>query len=478
VLASFDRPAAAAVYATNCASCHQAEGQGIQGAFPPLAGHAAEIQNAEGGRELLIDTVLFGLIGEIQVDGVTYNGLMPAWPQLDDGQIAGVVNHISTAWGNEALLTPSFTPVTAEEVAGQRGRNLSSGDVHEMRSELDLGAAAVEAPAETEPEAAAAAEETPAAPAAAAATAPAATAATADFDRESGAAVFASSCASCHQAEGQGITGVFPPLADHVPELYNAEGGREYLIHAVLFGLQGPISVLGTDYNGSMPAWPQLTDQRIADVVDHIATAWGNEAQLENFVPVTAEEVAAERSKQLSPADVHEEREALGSTAAESAETAAGEPAAETAEAEAVTAVAPSVDFNRENGERVYATNCAACHQAQGQGVPGAFPPLAGHAASIYNAEGGREVLIHTVLFGLQGQITADGMTYNGMMPAWPQLGDEDIANVVDHIVTAWGNEELLESFTPVTGDEIAAARGLPLSPAQVQEERAALTLQ
>lgn len=123
-------------YAANCMACHQATGQGIPGVFPPLAGHTPELYNL-GGREFLIKTILYGLLGPITVDGVTYNGLMPAFPQLSDAEIAAVLNYTLTEWGNDALLI-DFAPYSAEEVAAQRDLNLSPTQVHELRQALGL----------------------------------------------------------------------------------------------------------------------------------------------------------------------------------------------------------------------------------------------------------------------------------------------------------------------------------------------------
>jgi mono/diheme cytochrome c family protein len=123
-------------------------------------------------------------------------------------------------------------------------------------------------------------------------------------------------------------------------------------------------------------------------------------------------------------------------------------------------------------GEATYA-NCAACHQATGAGIPGAFPPLAGHAAELAALPGGTDYLMHTVLFGLTGEITVDGATYNGMMPAWGQLSDAEIAAVVDYIVTAWPEAgEAGAGFEPLTADDVAAARATPLTADEVHELR------
>ena len=126
------------VYQSNCVACHQANGQGIPSAFPPLAeGHVPALLAVEGGRQYLINVLLYGLTGQITVQGSTYNGAMPAWQQLSDEQIAAVLNYAATAWENQP--PEGFEEFTAEDVASQRDQGLSPSQVHEMRQELPLG---------------------------------------------------------------------------------------------------------------------------------------------------------------------------------------------------------------------------------------------------------------------------------------------------------------------------------------------------
>jgi mono/diheme cytochrome c family protein len=101
-------------------------------------------------------------------------------------------------------------------------------------------------------------------------------------------------------------------LAGSLPDIYNTQGGRTVLIHTVLFGLQGKISVEGQSYNGAMPGWKQLSDEKIAAVLDHELTSWGNDKQVKNFKPIQPSEVKAERSKDLTPQQVYQERQKLG----------------------------------------------------------------------------------------------------------------------------------------------------------------------
>lgn len=134
----WDEELGAQVYGANCASCHQASGQGIPGAFPPLAGHVPELVTPDGGRTYLIDTLLYGLQGQIRVSGQTYNGVMPAWGQLSDEQIAAVANYVSHEWDNAANLPDGFAPFDSDEVATERGKGLTASDVHDLRGELAL----------------------------------------------------------------------------------------------------------------------------------------------------------------------------------------------------------------------------------------------------------------------------------------------------------------------------------------------------
>jgi mono/diheme cytochrome c family protein len=89
------------------------------------------------------------------------------------------------------------------------------------------------------------------------------------------------------------------------------------------------------------------------------------------------------------------------------------------------------------DGAAVYLANCASCHQANGEGVPGAFPPLAGNPL----VTGDPTAVITIVKNGLEGRVAVSGQTYSGIMPHWKGLlSDEQIAAVVTYIRTAWKN--------------------------------------
>lgn len=134
-----DTAAGEATYNQVCMACHMANGEGVPSAFPPLAGHFAELVELEGGREYVTNVVLFGLMGPITVDGVAYNSVMtPHEAMFDDEQVADVLNFVATAWENAEQLPEGFLAFTADEVAAERENALSSAEVLTMRQELGL----------------------------------------------------------------------------------------------------------------------------------------------------------------------------------------------------------------------------------------------------------------------------------------------------------------------------------------------------
>lgn len=92
------------VYMTTCFACHQAEGQGIESVFPPLA--KSDYLNADVDRSIKV--VLQGLQGEITVNGATYNNVMPS-QGLTDEEIANVLTYIYNSWdNNKERVTPEM----------------------------------------------------------------------------------------------------------------------------------------------------------------------------------------------------------------------------------------------------------------------------------------------------------------------------------------------------------------------------------
>lgn len=102
-----------------------------------------------------------------------------------------------------------------------------------------------------------------------------------------------------------------------------------------------------------------------------------------------------------------------------------------------VTKSQTPLDKSKERGGMVYTDFCMQCHMANGKGIPGNFPPLAG---SNWLSEK-RTESIHSVKYGQSGEIVVNGVTYDGVM-APMGLSDEEIADVMNYIMNSWGNTQ------------------------------------
>lgn len=108
-------------------------------------------------------------------------------------------------------------------------------------------------------------------------------------------------------------------------------------------------------------------------------------------------------------------------------------------------------DFDAAKGRQLFTGHCSACHQGSGKGLHGIFPPLVGNAV-VNDANPGQH--IHAVLFGVTG-ITIDGVKYAASMPEFgSQLTDADVASIINHERSSWGNHGKL-----VTAQDVAAVR-------------------
>ncbi|MDP3235743.1 MAG: c-type cytochrome, partial [Myxococcales bacterium] len=104
--AAATKPDGKALFMTSCAMCHQAEGQGVPGAFPPVAKSDYLNTIANSKRQELVEIVLRGRTGKITVNSTEYNGVMTAVAGLDDEKLATLLTWVSNTWGNKA---PAFT---------------------------------------------------------------------------------------------------------------------------------------------------------------------------------------------------------------------------------------------------------------------------------------------------------------------------------------------------------------------------------
>ncbi|MGI1945054.1 cytochrome c oxidase subunit II [Shewanella glacialipiscicola] len=227
-----------------------------------------------------------------------------------------------------------------------------------------------------------------------------------------GEKVYLGHCAACHQPNGEGLQGVFPHLKGS-PIATGPLGGH---LEIVLNGKTGT----------AMQAFSkQLSAQEIAAVITYERNAWGNN---------TGDAVQAK--------DVSEHRSGNPNVQASvaTAPTSTTQNPTPTAEAAAVVdpASLPTLthDALMAEGETVYATTCAACHQLTGAGVPPAFPALAGSTI----ATGPVASHINIVMHGKAG---------TAMQAFGKQLSPQQLAAVITYERNAWGNN---------TGDTVQPA--------------------
>lgn len=202
-------------FQNNCSACHQANGMGLRGAFPPLAGN----ERVTSDPVRVIDIVLKGLNEPLEVDGVTYRTAMPPLGHLPDETIAGAVNYVLTAWGNEG------DAVALAQVAERRAAlGLANHDA-------ESGAGAGKSQAK------------PGGRASADGARPVLTAGAPDITEDEflrAQQVYFERCAGCHGVLRKGATGA--PLTTDITQ----QKGTEYLKTLINFGSPGGMPNWGT----------------------------------------------------------------------------------------------------------------------------------------------------------------------------------------------------------------------------------------
>jgi len=111
--------------------------------------------------------------------------------------------------------------------------------------------------------------------------------------------------------------------------------------------------------------------------------------------------------------------------------------AAVTAAAKAATAGALTIEDQIRAGQARFAGTCSTCHQANGAGLPGVFPPLAKSDWLVANP---KAAAVDVVLRGLSGAVKVNGQDYNSVMPPMSQLTDDEVANILTYVLSSWGN--------------------------------------
>lgn len=233
-----------------------------------------------------------------------------------------------------------------------------------------------------------------------------------------GEQIYIARCAACHQPNGAGLPGVFPSLIGS-PII---KGPVEDHLNIVLNGKPGT----------AMQAFAkQLSAQEIAAVITFERNAWGNNsgdvvqaADIGNFLG--SNEASTESSKAVTDA-----ASTIAATATDITD-AVTDKANQVVEAVAETVVPedlPTLTLEQliAEGEQVYATTCAACHQATGAGLPGAFPSLIGSPVVTGPVSGHIDIVMH-------------GKPGTAMQAFSGQLSPRKMAAVITYERNAWGN--------------------------------------
>jgi mono/diheme cytochrome c family protein len=127
------------------------------------------------------------------------------------------------------------------------------------------------------------------------------------LNTSAGGTVFESQCVVCHQAGATGMEGLAPPLTKMPAVFASNEAGRAHLLHTLLNGMVGPITVDGGDFNFKMPSFAALSDADIANVANYLVFGI-DKANPASTKPITADAVAKARKATLTPDDVYAER--------------------------------------------------------------------------------------------------------------------------------------------------------------------------
>jgi mono/diheme cytochrome c family protein len=122
---------------------------------------------------------------------------------------------------------------------------------------------------------------------------------------------FQQRCAVCHQANGSGVPGIYPPLNDTIGPYVRLSQGRSFLVHLLLFGMNGKIKSQGAIYEGLMPPAADLSDSDLAEAMNYVLGTLNAGTLPHDFQPFTPMEFKTARTSRLAVTDVFYEREKL-----------------------------------------------------------------------------------------------------------------------------------------------------------------------
>jgi cytochrome c5 len=126
-----------AVFNANCSMCHQLGAAGVPGQFPRLAGRAGEIASTAAGRHYLERVVLYGMMGDITVDGTPIvGGVMPSFATLSDKDLSAALNYVVSLDAKGTLHWKGAVFKPTDIARARAGKPLSPMQVHELRAAI------------------------------------------------------------------------------------------------------------------------------------------------------------------------------------------------------------------------------------------------------------------------------------------------------------------------------------------------------
>ncbi len=396
----------AETYASNCATCHMADGAGIPGAFPALRGSAV----VNGDIDAQANLILNG------------KNAMPAFgKQLSATELASVITYTRNALGNSK--GDEIQPKAIKEKLPDSGDDDACGKPVKADKEKKSAKEAVVKAKEQDGDEG---QKQPTGHKSVASDT-----SSSNDQLTAGKTVYETNCASCHQKEGGGMPPMFPALTGSAV----VKGDIKAQANLVLKG------------KGSMPAFGgKLTPAELAQVITYTRNALGNSNgdaikadQIEKLLQDKEEsadgnsaegnkpkpESNAEKTEKTVKAD-EAKADAIADKEKAAAPTGSDNKANESDNVKAATVVAEkSLDELVAQGESVYEKNCQSCHQADGVGMPPMFPALKGSPV----VTGAIDAQVGLMLKG------------KGMMPAFGnKLNAVDFASILAFTRNKLGN--------------------------------------
>jgi nitrite reductase (NO-forming) len=245
---------------------------------------------------------------------------------------------------------------------------------------------------------------------------------------------------------GPNLTSSFHVIGEIFDTVYpeSAFSNPQHNIQTTLVPTGGSVTV---EFKLQVPGTYVLVDHSLSRAFNKGALAMLKVAGTADRVLYSGKEIDSVYTGRPAPANFAAASKSERPRADAAKPLAAATPAA-TASASS-TASSPTKALQIERGQKVFATSCFACHQQNGQGLPGIFPPLA--QSDFLQAN--KERAIHAIAKGLSGPITVNGKPFNNIMPP-QQFSDQELADALTYVMNSWGND-----FGTVSADEVKAVR-------------------